>query len=93
MQTLVSKAVIAFALTLCATLPPVAGAQDAQLDRMRAALAAPERSADNKARDAARKPVETVQFFAIKDGDTVVDMIAAGGWFTGASAGEDGGSV
>ena len=82
MPSLVSKAVFAFALTLCAILVPVAGAQDAQLDRMRAALAAPERSADNKARDASRKPVETVQFFGIKNGDTVIDMIAAAGWFT-----------
>ena len=82
MKPLVSKAVIAFALTLCATLAPVARAQDAQLDRMRAALASPERSADNKARDAARKPVETIQFLGIKEGDTVIDMIAARGWFT-----------
>ena len=49
---------------------------------MRAALAAPERSAENKARDEGRKPIETVQFFGIKTGDTVVDMIAVGGWFT-----------
>jgi predicted methyltransferase len=80
MRTPVSKAV--FALALCAALVSVAGAQDAQLDRLRAALAAPERSAENKARDASRKPAETIQFFGIKDGDTVLDMIAAGGWFT-----------
>ena len=49
---------------------------------MRAALAAPERSQENKARDAARKPIETVQFLGIKTGDTVVDMIAESGWFT-----------
>jgi predicted methyltransferase len=60
----------------------LAHAQDEQVTRMRAALAAPERSADNKARDAARKPIETVQFFGIKTGDTVVDLIAVGGWFT-----------
>jgi predicted methyltransferase len=57
-------------------------AQDPQLTRMRAALAAPDRPAENKARDADRKPVESVQFFGIKTGDTVVDMVAAGGWFT-----------
>ena len=57
-------------------------AQDEQAARMRAALAAPERAAENKARDAARKPIEVVQFFGIKTGDTVVDMIAVGGWFT-----------
>lgn len=57
-------------------------AQDAQVTRMRAALAAPDRPAENKARDADRKPIESVQFFGIKTGDTVIDMVAAGGWFT-----------
>ena len=49
---------------------------------MRAALAAPDRPAENKERDTERKPVESVQFFGVETGDTVVDMIAAGGWFT-----------
>jgi predicted methyltransferase len=70
------------ALALCGALIQVAHAQDEQAARMRTALAAPERSAENKARDADRKPIETVQFFGIKSGDTVVDMIAVGGWFT-----------
>lgn len=69
-------------LALFAALTQVAVAQEDQVARMRAALASPERSADNKARDANRKPVETIQFLGIKAGDTVVDMIAAGGWFT-----------
>jgi predicted methyltransferase len=49
---------------------------------MREALSSPERSAENKARDAARKPVEVVQFLGIEDGMTVLDVIAAGGWYT-----------
>jgi predicted methyltransferase len=60
----------------------IAHAQDEQVARMRAALAAPERSQENKARDSARKPIETVQFLGIKTGDTVVDMIAESGWVT-----------
>src|SRR5690348_9242698 len=71
-----------FTLALCGALLQVAHAQDDQAARMRSALAAPERSAENKARDEGRKPIETVQFFGIKTGDTVVDMIAVGGWFT-----------
>jgi predicted methyltransferase len=70
------------AFFFAAALAQHALAQDEQVSRMRAALAAPERAADNKARDAARKPIETVQFFGIETGETVVDMIAAGGWFT-----------
>ncbi|HUO66987.1 MAG TPA: methyltransferase [Gammaproteobacteria bacterium] len=60
----------------------IAHAQDEQATRMRAALAAPERSQENKLRDAARKPIETVQFLGIRTGDTAVDMIAETGWFT-----------
>jgi predicted methyltransferase len=72
------------ALLACALLAAVsiAKAQDEQVARMRAALASPERSDGNKARDAVRKPIETVQFLGIETGDTVIDLIAAGGWFT-----------
>jgi predicted methyltransferase len=70
------------ALAFCAALIQPTYAQEEQTSRMRTALAAPERSAENKARDEARKPIETVQFFGIKTGDTVIDMVAVGGWFT-----------
>src|SRR3954466_12886738 len=70
------------ALYTLGALAQVAHAQDEQTTRMRAALASPERSQENKARDAARKPIESVQFLGIKTGDTVVDMIAENGWFT-----------
>lgn len=70
-----------FCLALCGVFG-VAHAQEDQLARMRIALAVPERSADNKARDADRKPIETIQFLGVRNGDVVVDMIAAGGWFT-----------
>ncbi len=69
-------------LAFVGALASMAQAQDEQATRMRAALAAPDRPAENKARDAARKPIESVQFFGIETGDTVADMIAAGGWFT-----------
>jgi len=78
-RTLIRPLLVVAAL---GALAQVAHAQDEQATRMRAALAAPERSQENKARDAARKPIETVQFFGIKTGDTVVDMIAENGWFT-----------
>jgi predicted methyltransferase len=71
-----------FAAALCGPLLQVAHAQEDQAARMRTTLAVPERSAENKARDADRKPIETVQFFGIRNGDTVIDMIAVGGWFT-----------
>lgn len=70
------------ALAVVGALVLGACGQDEQVARMTAALAAPERSAENKARDEFRKPIETVEFLGIETGDTVIDMIAAGGWFT-----------
>jgi len=72
-------------LALCmlgGALSSIANAQDEQVARMRTALASPDRPAADKERDAARKPVETIQFLGIKTGQTVIDVIAVGGWFT-----------
>ena len=63
-------------------LGSLAQAQDEQAVRMRTALAAPGRPAEDKERDAVRKPIETVQFLGIETGQTVIDVIAVGGWFT-----------
>jgi predicted methyltransferase len=63
-------------------LTSIANAQDEQATRMKAALASPDRPAADKERDAARKPIETVQFVGIKSGQTVLEVIAVGGWFT-----------
>ena len=74
---------LAFAVCLIgATVATLALAQDEQVSRIRTALASPERSTTNRDWDAARKPVETVQFVGIKTGMTVVDVFAVGGWFT-----------
>jgi predicted methyltransferase len=72
-------------LVLClvgSALGSLAQAQDEQAARMRTALASPGRPAADKERDAVRKPIETVQFLGIKNGQTAIDVIAAGGWFT-----------
>jgi predicted methyltransferase len=57
-------------------------AQDDQEARMRAALASPERPAEEHERDEARRPIQVIQFLGIESGMTVVDIIAAGGWYT-----------
>jgi predicted methyltransferase len=74
-----------WALALCVlggVLSSVANAQNEQVTRMKAALASPDRPAKDKERDAARKPIETIQFAGIKTGQTVLEVIAVGGWFT-----------
>jgi predicted methyltransferase len=61
---------------------PLAQAQNEQAARMETALLSPSRPYEDKERDAARKPIQTVQFLGIETGDTVIDVIAVGGWFT-----------
>jgi predicted methyltransferase len=56
-------------------------AQD-QIARMRTALASPDRPAEDKARDAARRPYDVIPFLGIKNGMTVLDDIAGAGWYT-----------
>ncbi|MBX3593188.1 methyltransferase [Sphingomonas sp.] len=49
---------------------------------VKAAVAAPTRSPANIARDRYRHPVETLNFFGVKPGDTVVELWPGGGWYT-----------
>ncbi len=46
------------------------------------AVAGPQRSAANRARDAYRHPVKTLAFFGVKPADTVVELWPGGGWYT-----------
>ena len=46
------------------------------------ALASEDRAAADRARDAGRKPAEVVAFLGIGPGMTVMDLIAAGGYYT-----------
>jgi predicted methyltransferase len=71
-----------FALCVLGGLATAAHAQDEQANRMKTALASPQRPQEDKDRDAVRKPIETIQFLGIKTGQTVMDVIAVGGWFT-----------
>jgi predicted methyltransferase len=46
------------------------------------AVAGPWRSADDRARDAARHPIETLRFFGLQPRMTVVDFWPGSGWYT-----------
>ena len=54
----------------------------AQASPLEAALAAPTRTPANVARDQHRHPKETLAFFGVKPGDTVVELWPGGGWYT-----------
>jgi predicted methyltransferase len=51
-------------------------------DPIAAAVTASTRTPANVARDAYRHPVETLNFFGVKPGQTVVEYSPAGGWYT-----------
>jgi len=49
---------------------------------LRSLLASDERSADDRARDANRRPADVIEFLGIEPGMRVIDVIAAGGYYT-----------
>lgn len=51
-------------------------------DALKAAVAHPARTPANVARDQFRHPYETLSFFGVKPGMTVVELAPGGGWYT-----------
>lgn len=51
-------------------------------DKVNAALASDARSEAEKARDANRKPLDTLKFFGLRDDMRVVELVPGGGWYT-----------
>lgn len=47
-----------------------------------ALVAGPQRSADNRARDAWRHPAETLRFFGVRPDAHVLELAPGGGWYT-----------
>ena len=54
----------------------------AQDDRLKEIIAGQHRSAENKARDQYRHPLETLTFFGIRPDMTVVEVYPGAGWYT-----------
>ena len=69
---------LAMALVLGCALAGPARADDA----LKAALANPQRTPANVARDVWRHPYETLSFFGIRPDMTVVELSPGGGWYT-----------
>lgn len=65
-----------------ALLLSVPAAHAAPPANVAAALAAPDRSDADKARDTARKPSEMLEFSGVKTGDKVGELLPGGGYFT-----------
>jgi predicted methyltransferase len=78
--------VLAASLAACASMKsdsPARATQGSEVGTgLSAALSSANRPAEDKARDADRKPAELMQFFGVKPGMTTVDIIALGGYVT-----------
>jgi predicted methyltransferase len=58
------------------------GADSETARKIGAAIASDLRTAADRARDANRKPLETLLFMGLRDDMTVIELVPAGGWFT-----------
>ena len=65
-----------------ASAEPAAAASADSNGAFAAALAADSRTPANAARDKYRHPAETLAFFGVDPGDTVVELWPGGGWYT-----------
>jgi predicted methyltransferase len=72
------KKIVLLAVAIAAGATQLAFADDG----LKAAIAATQRTPANVARDNARHPFETLRFFGIKPGMTVVELSPGGGWYT-----------
>lgn len=77
LSTFLRALLLLVAASLCA---PLASADAA--DAITAALADDERPEKDKARDKNRKPLETLQFFGLKEDMRVLELLPGGGWYT-----------
>ncbi len=79
MMTASLRAVLVSVVLLSAT---TAFAEDNPTEALKAAIDGPARSPANKARDAARHPLQELTFFGLRPNMTVVEIWPGGGWWT-----------
>ena len=75
---------ITLSIAAISAIPSVSAANDytGTQAALAAAIAGPDRSEANKARDKYRHPIETLTFFGIQPGMTVVEISPGAGWYT-----------
>ena len=69
-------------LLACFSYTTIADDFEAVDAKLKAAMQADVRSAEEVERDANRKPVETLEFFGLRDDMKVVELLPGGGWYT-----------
>ena len=81
MKSFLSLLIISF-ITLQTAPAATEDLQQNFSERVQAALSHERRSADEKSRDGNRKPEQTIEFFGIKPGMSVVELMPGSGWYT-----------
>lgn len=82
-KALLAALAIAMPIVSCsAAAPDASKAEPIATDPLQAAVANPDRSAANRARDVYRHPEQTLRFFGVKQSDLVVEIYPGGGWYT-----------
>ena len=66
----------------CSSLPAIADDFEATRAKLEQAMQADIRSEKEVARDKNRKPIETLEFFGLRDDMKVVELVPGGGWYT-----------
>jgi predicted methyltransferase len=79
---MVRTVLASLALALAISSPGIASAASAPSPAIAAAVADPGRPAADVARDSARKPAAVLAFAGVKPGDTVLEILPGGGYFT-----------
>lgn len=74
--------VLAIILLSAFVLPALAIHHETAAPTLAEKLDNPSRADSDKARDAGRKPADVIEFLGITEGMTVMDLIAAGGYYT-----------
>jgi predicted methyltransferase len=83
MRQTLSKPIAFFAATVAAATCLIAAAPDpSRQGPLAKAVAAPTRTAANVERDKHRHPFETLRFFGVRPGMTIVEIWPGGGWYT-----------
>jgi predicted methyltransferase len=73
------RILLAVSAAVCLQAAPAPAAPDSAIAK---AVANPSRSEANRARDQYRHPAETLAFFGVRPGDTVVEIWPGTGWYT-----------
>lgn len=75
-------ALLTLLITACGSQPEKTSSKQAQFDQLRMQTVLAEQDEEIKKRFPARNPLETMKFFGIERGDTVVEMLPGQGWYT-----------